>query len=214
MKCSCRHWSQERENGEKKFEGKARRFTRGCPRTSKRGSITVPLTSCLTGLALSVLRIKTKIVSCHTANSKPVNQEVNGTEILPPFSIPWAVYRSTSDLFTNVRLGWRRVTVAYSNSHIMAIFTTIKCYSTYTWGLYYKAIRNCNEQKLNRFYSKLACLSTPVELTDSIKDSSFLCNLSILLIYKSVKFQIMRPRSGILITSQGNITINLKAELT
>ncbi len=101
MKCSCRHWSQERENGKKKFEGKARRFTRGCPRTSKRGSITVPLTSCLTGLALSVLQIKTKIVSCHTANSKPVNQEVNGTEILPPFSIPWAAYRSTSDLFTN-----------------------------------------------------------------------------------------------------------------
>ncbi len=38
---------------------------------TKGGSITVPLTSCLTGLDLSVLQIKTKIVSSHkvTANS-------------------------------------------------------------------------------------------------------------------------------------------------
>jgi hypothetical protein len=35
------------------------------------------------------LQIKRKIVSCHTADSKPVKQEVNGTIILPPFSIPW-----------------------------------------------------------------------------------------------------------------------------
>jgi hypothetical protein len=31
-----------------------------------------------------VLQIKTKIVSCHTADSKPVKQEVNSTVILPP----------------------------------------------------------------------------------------------------------------------------------
>jgi hypothetical protein len=31
----------------------------------------------LTGLDQSVLQIKTKNVSCHTANSKPVKQEVN-----------------------------------------------------------------------------------------------------------------------------------------
>ncbi len=30
------------------------------------------------------MQIKTKIVSCHTADSKPVKQEVNGTVILPP----------------------------------------------------------------------------------------------------------------------------------
>jgi hypothetical protein len=30
------------------------------------------------------LQIKTKIVSNHTADSKPVKQEVNGTVILPP----------------------------------------------------------------------------------------------------------------------------------
>jgi hypothetical protein len=46
-------------------------------------SITVPLTSCLTGLDWSVLQIKTKNVSCHTADSKPVKQEDNGTVILP-----------------------------------------------------------------------------------------------------------------------------------
>ncbi len=32
--------------------------------------------------------IKTKIVSCHTADSKPVKQEVNGTVILLPLVFP------------------------------------------------------------------------------------------------------------------------------
>jgi len=36
----------------------------------------------------SVLQIKTKIVSSHTADSKPVQQEVNGTVILPPLVFP------------------------------------------------------------------------------------------------------------------------------
>jgi hypothetical protein len=58
------------------------------PGNTKRGSITVQLTSCLTGLVYSVLQIKTKIVSCHTADSKPVKQEVNGTVILPPLVFP------------------------------------------------------------------------------------------------------------------------------
>jgi len=34
------------------------------------------------------LQIKSKIVSCHTADSKPVKQEVNGTVILPPLVFP------------------------------------------------------------------------------------------------------------------------------
>ncbi len=55
---------------------------------TKGGSITVPLTSCLTGLDQSVQQIKTKIFSSHTTDSKPVKQEVNGTVKLPPFSIP------------------------------------------------------------------------------------------------------------------------------
>jgi hypothetical protein len=46
------------------------------------------LTSCLTGLYLSVLPIKTKIASCQTADSKPVKQVVNCTVILPPLVFP------------------------------------------------------------------------------------------------------------------------------
>ncbi len=34
------------------------------------------------------MQIKTKIDSCHTADSKPVKQEVNGTMILPPLVFP------------------------------------------------------------------------------------------------------------------------------
>jgi hypothetical protein len=30
------------------------------------------------------IQIETKIVSCHTADSKPVKQEVNGTVMVPP----------------------------------------------------------------------------------------------------------------------------------
>ncbi len=57
-------------------------------RILKGGSITVPLTSCLTGLDLSVLQIKTKIVNSHAADTKPVKQEVNSTMILPPLVFP------------------------------------------------------------------------------------------------------------------------------
>ncbi len=52
------------------------------------GSITVLLTSCLTGLDKSVLQIKTKIVSCHTDDSKPVKQEINCTVILSLLAFP------------------------------------------------------------------------------------------------------------------------------
>ncbi len=58
------------------------------PGNTKGGSITVQLTSCLTSLDLSVLQINTKIVSTHTADSKRVNLEVNGTVILPPLVFP------------------------------------------------------------------------------------------------------------------------------
>jgi hypothetical protein len=74
------------------------------------GSITVPLTSCLTHLDYSVLQIKTKIVGGHTANSKPVKQEANGTVILPPFSIPcpnaatYSLACTVKNVFTTVFL--------------------------------------------------------------------------------------------------------------
>jgi hypothetical protein len=51
-------------------------------------SITVLLTSRLTGFDWSVLQITTKIVSYHTADSKPVKLEVNSTVILPPLVFP------------------------------------------------------------------------------------------------------------------------------
>ncbi len=60
-------------------------------RESIGGSITIPLTSCLIGLDQSVLQIKTKIVSCHTADSKPVKQ-VNSTVILPPLVFPVSAF--------------------------------------------------------------------------------------------------------------------------
>ncbi len=59
---------------------------------TKGGIITVPLTSCLTGLEESVLQIKTVIVSCHTADSQLVKQEVNGTVILPLLVFPGQSY--------------------------------------------------------------------------------------------------------------------------
>jgi hypothetical protein len=55
---------------------------------TKGGSITVLFTSCLAGFDQYVVQIKTKIVSCHTADSKPVKQEVNGTVMLPPLVFP------------------------------------------------------------------------------------------------------------------------------
>ncbi len=58
------------------------------PGNTKGGSITVPLTSCLTVLDWPVFQIKTKTVSVHTADSKPVKQEVNGIVILPPLVFP------------------------------------------------------------------------------------------------------------------------------
>jgi hypothetical protein len=42
----------------------------------------------MTGLDESVLQIKTKIVSCHTADYKLVKQEVNGKMLLPPLVFP------------------------------------------------------------------------------------------------------------------------------
>jgi len=46
----------------------------------------------LTGLDKSVLQIKTKIVSCHTADSKPVRQEANGRVILPRLVFPGVTF--------------------------------------------------------------------------------------------------------------------------
>ncbi len=46
------------------------------------------------------MQIKTKIVSCHTANPKPVKQEVNGTVIHPPLVFPDQPLLILQTLFT------------------------------------------------------------------------------------------------------------------
>ncbi len=71
------------------------------PGNTKGESITVLLTSYLTGLDLSVFQIKTKIVSCYTADSIPVKQEVNGAVILPPLVFPVTAFLLEA-LFTAV----------------------------------------------------------------------------------------------------------------
>jgi hypothetical protein len=53
-------------------------------RNTKGGGITVQLASCLTGLDQSVLQIKTKIASCHAADSKISQTGGHVTVILPP----------------------------------------------------------------------------------------------------------------------------------
>jgi hypothetical protein len=58
------------------------------PGNTKGRSITVLLTSCLTSLDKSVFQFKTKLVSLHTADSKPVKQEAKGTMILAPIVFP------------------------------------------------------------------------------------------------------------------------------
>jgi len=63
----------------------------------------VPLTSCWTGLDQSVLQIKTKIIIFHTADSKPVKQEVNSTVILPPLVFPGKRERAISVINENER---------------------------------------------------------------------------------------------------------------
>ncbi len=55
-----------------------RKARQGQAGNTKGGSITVQ----------SVSQIKTKIVSCHTANSKTVKQDVNGAVILPSLVFP------------------------------------------------------------------------------------------------------------------------------
>ncbi len=73
-------------------------WPRASTRNTKGGSITVLLTSCLTGINKSVLQIKTKIVSSNTAVSIPVNQEVNGTVVLPPLIFPGLYYKLLADV--------------------------------------------------------------------------------------------------------------------
>ncbi len=87
---STRSWSSSPSSPSSSSRSGKVKLWHHLPGNTKRGSISVPFTSCLTGLVLdySVLQIRTKNFSCHTADSKPVKQEVNGTVILPPLVFP------------------------------------------------------------------------------------------------------------------------------
>ncbi len=65
-----------------------RKTGRHRPGNTKWGSITVPLTSCLTGLESAVWQLTFFIFICKTDQSKPVKQEVNSKVILPPLVFP------------------------------------------------------------------------------------------------------------------------------
>jgi hypothetical protein len=52
----------------------------------------------MTGLDKSVLQME-KNVNSHTADSKPVKQEVNGTVILPPLVFPGLHFKLTFFFF-------------------------------------------------------------------------------------------------------------------
>jgi hypothetical protein len=58
------------------------------PGNTKGGSITVPLTSYLTGLESAEWQLSVFVFICKTDSSKPVRQEVNGTVILPSLVFP------------------------------------------------------------------------------------------------------------------------------
>jgi hypothetical protein len=58
------------------------------PGNTKGGSITVPLTSCLTSLESVVWQLTIFVFICKKDLPKPVKQEINGTMILPPLVFP------------------------------------------------------------------------------------------------------------------------------
>ncbi len=62
------------------------------PGNTRGGSITVPLTSCLTCLESAAWQLTIFVFICKTDKSKRVKQEVNSTVIFSPFSIPWSEF--------------------------------------------------------------------------------------------------------------------------
>ncbi len=76
------------------------------------------------------MQIKTKTVSWHTADSKPVKQKVNGTVMLPPLVFPGLRPRaylrveylkaSFATLLANISLGWNGL--PGTNTNLLQIF--------------------------------------------------------------------------------------------
>jgi hypothetical protein len=76
------------------------------PGNTKGGSITVPLTSCLTGLESAVWLLTIFVFICKTDESKLVKQEVNGTVILPTLVIPDLSIKSDEFCIGSDELWW------------------------------------------------------------------------------------------------------------
>ncbi len=76
----------------------------------KGGSITVPLTSCLTGLESAVWQMTIFVFICKTGYSKPVKQVVNGTVIFPPLVFPEQMFPNLRPIYTGIRF---RIRVAH-----------------------------------------------------------------------------------------------------
>ncbi len=97
------------------------------------------------------MEIKTKIVCCHTADSKPVKREVNCTVILPPLVFPGPILTSWAGTSpANIGLGWKgpkgTTTLAYLSE--MLVTKTKKYYKIDTRGLYYKTVWIHNVQNI------------------------------------------------------------------
>ncbi len=95
---------------------------------TKGGSITVLLTSCLTGLESAVWQLTIFIFICKTGQSKPVKQEVNSTVTLPPLVFPvssikinpWCI---SSDCTESFGLGIFLLLVQHYSTIIFAVAT-------------------------------------------------------------------------------------------
>ncbi len=66
------------------------------------------------------MQIRTKIVSCHTADSKPVKQEVNGKVILSPLVLPVLSY-TQNFIRSNINLNQR------SLNHLSLYYMPFDC---------------------------------------------------------------------------------------
>ncbi len=76
------------------------------------------------------MQIKTKIVSCPTADSKPVKQEVNSTVILPPLVFPAGTNKNKASRLTRqqgqVRQSWR-LRGRWAKSRDVLALTAYRC---------------------------------------------------------------------------------------
>jgi hypothetical protein len=68
---------------------------------------------------MSALQIKTKIVSCHTADSKPVKQEVNATVILPLLVILVGSIGSFLEGYICSRLYWNAIMSVFKRVYLL-----------------------------------------------------------------------------------------------